>query len=221
MLNGKKNDPYDTYDFILENKGDAELQFFFLFGKYSKYDKNCSVKNTKFRELIKNLSLKAEIGLHPSYYSLENPEKIKQEKKELENVIGKKINISRQHYLRMNFPKTFIYLAESGIKDDFSMAFADQIGFRAGTSLPFQFYDLNTEKPLAITIHPSAIMDATLKYYKKWSPEMAIEESGRIITEIKKEKGIICLHWHNESLSDIGLWKGWRNVFLDQLRSCR
>jgi len=221
VLKGIEKDPYDTYDFILENKGPAELTFFFLFGKYSKFDKNIPTTQPAFRKLIRRLSEKAEIGLHPAYFSLNNTQKILREKDELEKVTGKKIISSRQHYLRMNLPETYRHLVKAGIKEDFSMTFSDQTGFRAGTGNPFLFYDLTEEKSLPVIIHPSAIMDATMKYYMHLQPHTAVTVSNTIINEIKKVNGSACLHWHNESLSDSGAWTGWKKVFTSQLETCR
>src|SRR5205085_1415814 len=50
LLN-KKNDTYDTYDYIFSKITNRRTIFFFNMGRYSRYDKNPSWKNKKFRQV--------------------------------------------------------------------------------------------------------------------------------------------------------------------------
>jgi hypothetical protein len=45
------------------------------------------------------------------------------------------------------------------------------------------------------------------------SPDEALELLKKMMLEIKKSGGTFISLWHNESLSDAGIWKGWRRVF--------
>jgi hypothetical protein len=60
---------------------------------------------------------------------------------------------------------------EAGITEEYSMAFPEAPGFRAGTCKPFYFYDLKNEKVTDLKIFPVTCMDATFVYYLKQSPE--------------------------------------------------
>lgn len=42
-------------------------------------------------------------------------------------------------------PEHYSYLNELEIANDYSMGYPETIGFRAGTSTPYLFYDLNME----------------------------------------------------------------------------
>ncbi|MDD4248007.1 MAG: hypothetical protein PHT13_02675, partial [Methanosarcina sp.] len=53
-----------------------------------------------------------EAGLHGGYYSYNNLEALKSEKKRLENVLGKKVIGFRNHYLRFKTPETWELLAD-------------------------------------------------------------------------------------------------------------
>jgi hypothetical protein len=86
-------------------------------------------------------------------------------------------------------------------------------GFRAGTCLPFKFYNLSLEKEMPLEIHPFIVMDITLKQYLGFDPETASEEIIRLIKTTRAVNGTFTSLWHNESLSEKGSWKGWRKVF--------
>lgn len=214
VLNGKIQDPYDTYDFIRElavtNKINSKV--FILSGKYSKYDKNVKVTTKLFSEKIKEICCFSEIGIHPSYCSnFENT--LSQEKNNLEEVIEKKITISRQHFLMLKFPETYQKLIANGIKTEFSMGYSDIVGYRAGTCSPFYFFDLKKNEETELLIYPFAWMDRTLRQHLNLSPDDAIDLINKNIEEIKELNGTFVSLWHNESLGDTGYWKGWKTVF--------
>jgi len=100
-----------------------------------------------------------------------------------------------------------------GITDDYSMGYADQIGFRASTSRSFLFYDLEMEYTTALRIHPFAAMEGTLRDYLQLNVEDAFIAFKQIIDEIKAVNGTYISLWHNESVSDKNRWVGWRNLY--------
>jgi len=215
VLSGKEKDPYDTYDFqfTLHKKYNLKPIYFFLLGDYAPNDKNLPHANPLMQSLIKNISQKAETGIHPSFASNQNTKKIKVEKKRLGEISGNEITKSRQHFLKLKFPDTYRNLIAAGITDDYTMGFADESGFRAGICTPYKFYDLEKEEETNLTIHPFAMMDGTLNNYLQLSPEQAIEKVKQIANEIKNVNGEFITIWHNETLSDWREWKGWKNVY--------
>jgi|ERR1051325_930518 hypothetical protein len=212
---GKEKDPYDTYDlqFELHKKYNLKPIYFFLLGDWAENDKNLPHTHPLMQALIKNIYGKAEIGIHPSYASNKNSKKVKVEKKRLTEITGKEIKKSRQHFLMLKFPQTYRNLISAGITDDYTMGYADELGFRAGICTPLKWYDLEKEEETILTIHPFAVMDGTLNNYLKLSPEQAIEKAKEIVHEIKKVNGEFISIWHNETLSDWREWKGWKNVY--------
>jgi hypothetical protein len=128
-------------------------------------------------------------------------------------VLGQKPIASRQHFVLLTLPDTYRRLLELGIKEDYSMGFASFPGFRAGTSLPFRFYDLREECETGLLIHPFQAMDVTLQQYLRLTPGEATARIEALIRKIKAVRGTFTSLWHNESLSGQGIWKGWREVF--------
>jgi hypothetical protein len=165
------------------------------------------------QSLIKDIAEKADVGIHPSFASNEAQGKVKIEKDRLEKIARKSIKKSRQHFLMLKFPHTYRNLIAAGITDDYTMGYADEIGFRAGICTSFKWYDLEKEEETNLTIHPFAVMDGTLNSYLKLSPETALEKVKTIVQEVKKVNGEFITIWHNETLSDWREWKGWKNFY--------
>ncbi len=212
---GLQNDPYDTYKYILETyKSRLEhILFFFLIGDRNPYDKNVSHKNKNFRQLIANISSVCEVGIHPSFASNQKSWLFEKEKERLEGIIQKPVIHSRQHYLKLRFPRTYQNLQNSGITNDYTMGFASVAGFRAGTCTPFPFFDLSKNRCTELTIHPFQVMDVTLKNYMHLNAEKAEQLIDKLMSEVKKVNGTFISLWHNESLKESGQWAGWRKVF--------
>jgi len=204
VLRGKRKDPYDNYNYLdkVHQQRNMDVIYFILFSKYGKYDKNLSMSNKAFQKLIKRIANKNEIGMHPSYQSNNNFALLKNEKISLEKLIGKPINTSRQHFLKLKIPETYEQLIRLGITSDHSMGYASLAGFRAGTCSPFYFFNLKTDEKTKLKITPFAIMDVCFKDYLKCSPANTLKKIKKIITSIKKVDGLFVSLWHNESLNE-------------------
>ena len=220
---GFMTDPYDTYEMHLSIQKKYRLKtiYFFLLGDYDLNDKNVSYDSFHFRSLIKYLADYADVGIHPSFASNENPLKVRKEILRLNKMVRRDIKKSRQHFLKLKFPQTYRTLIENDITDDYTMGYAHTTGFRAGTCTAFRFYDLDNEQATSLRIHPFAVMDATLKYYMKLSPEESLLHIRKLIDEVKKVDGTFISLWHNESLSDYKQWKGWQFIFEEMVKSAK
>lgn len=210
----KDKDPWNIYDELKNTilKNHLESIFFFLVGSYSRYDRNINYKDPLMTDLITKVSGYSDIGVHPSYTSSEMPEKILIEKQRLEKILNKKIVKSRQHYLRFTLPDTYYQLSKAGITEDYSMGFADMPGFRAGTCTPFYFYDLRKEKATGLKVFSITCMDANFLYYSKLKPVESLDVILDLIREVKKVDGLFISVWHNNTLSDEGIYKDWKGV---------
>ena len=217
-LNFRK-DPYDTFSKLLKFKKDHNVTtlFFFLIGDYTTFDKNISFNNSKFKSLIKSVADYAKIGLHPSYFSFKNIEKLKKEKSRLENITNTSIVFSRQHYLRLSIPETYQNLIDLDIQEDYTMGYAKRIGFRASTCTPFYFYDLDFEIKTPLKIIPFAFMDVTLKDYMELSNKESLEEILKLKEEVQKVNGTFVSLFHNETLSENERWQGWSSIYKQML----
>ena len=210
-----QKDPWNVYDELEKKLSQHQAIFFLQVGEYGKFDKNLSIENSALRKLIRRLNTWTTVGLHPSYQSNQDIEMLKMEKTKLEELLGKPITKSRQHYIKLHLPQTYRNLLTIGITDDYSMGFADSIGFRAGTSFDFYWYDLLNEEQTNLKIHPFCVMDVTLKDYMKLRWEHGNFVLKRLEEDVQKVDGTMTLIAHNESLSGYAEWAKWNEVLLD------
>ena len=210
-----KKDPFDTFEQFLTTRKKQQIKtiFFFLIGDYTTFDTNVSASKTKYRLLIKEMLDYASVGLHPSYFTMNNASLLKKEKKRLEGIINTPIQRSRQHYLRLSLPETYQNLIDLEIEEDYSMGYASNVGFRASTCTPFYFYDLDFEIQTPLKIFPFALMDTTLNDYMKLTPRQSLGKIRDLKNEVKAVDGTFITLFHNESLSDYLRWKGWKRLF--------
>jgi hypothetical protein len=93
------------------------------------------------------------------------------------------------------------------------MGYSSQTGFRAGICTPFNFFDLEKDREINLKIYPFQVMDVTLREYLDLGVEEAKKEIEQLITEVNKVGGTFVGIWHNETLSNMGRWEGYREVF--------
>jgi hypothetical protein len=215
VFRGSMQDPFDNYEYIrsIEIKYHFTSVFFFLFGDYDRLDSNYTRNTTHFKNLVQQIGTDHRTGIHPSLRSNYQDRLLPIEYKRYSTILGTPPAISRQHFLILRFPETYRRLIEMGIREDYSMGYASYPGFRAGTSCPFNFYDLTAEYETDLVVFPFAVMDVTLQQYLSLTPHEALERIKSILRQVKRAEGTFLSLWHNESLSGQGIWNGWREVF--------
>ncbi|MFK7949703.1 MAG: polysaccharide deacetylase family protein [Saprospiraceae bacterium] len=201
---GQKIDPFYTFE-ILENfhqKHRLSPIYFFLIGDNSHFDKNISHKNLAFQRLIQQIATQYKIGLHPSYISNDFPEKVTIEQERLATISNQKIIRSRQHFLKLSIPKTYQNLIKNGIKEDYTMGYATQVGFRASIATPYFWYDLENETTTDLKIFPFQIMDVTLTDYLNLNMAASKVLIQEIIENTKAVNGLLSTLWHNNNINE-------------------
>jgi hypothetical protein len=221
VLKGAVSDPYDTFEYLKNVVQDQSIEtyFFILLGDFGGYDRNISHSNSSFVELLKSLSKWARLGIHPSYKSYLNSYQIEMEIKRLKVCINEPITSSRQHFLKLRLPDSYRILEQLGIKEDFTMGYAESYGFRGSICTPYSFYDLKNEKITQLTIRPFAYMDGTLNEYHHLTVVEAIEVIQELKQSVKEVNGHFIGIWHNDTVGDNLHWKGWKAVFEASLQS--
>lgn len=216
VILGKDPDPFDSFDYILDVHSrlpGISLTFFPLMADYNVYDKPISYQISEFRQLLQHLGDYAKIGLHGSYASFDNPELVGIERERLSSLLHRQTVRNRYHFLRLQLPRSYDVLIDNGILHDYTMGYAEEPGFRAGTGTPYPFFDLESDCETALTVHPFAAMDSTFYYYQKLSTEEAETVYRELTDELKAVGGTLSLLWHNQSLCEDFGWKGWRGVY--------
>ncbi|SEA27394.1 polysaccharide deacetylase family protein [Bizionia paragorgiae] len=213
VILGFKNDPYDTFRYIVNRQKYVKQKFifFFLVGDFSTYDKNNSVQKTGFVSLIKQVGDYCKVGLKSSLFAVDSKATLKMEKERLERIINQDIPAARQSYSKLNLPETYRNLTELEISEDFTMGYINHVGFRAGTCTPFFFFDLDYEIQTPLRINTYHVLDfALLKHHSLLDKKMIL---NRIITEVKKVNGEFVPVFHNYTFSNSERWKGYKELF--------
>lgn len=210
-----KQDPFDSFQYLRQIQENSKLSFLYFIniGRYSKFDKNLSISNPALKKLLLDLNKYAPVGIHPSYYSNEQPAKFTGEKKSLENILTVPVLKSRQHYLKIKMPDTYQHLLNAGIKEDYTMGYGMHPGFRAGTCTPFYWFDLSKNSKTDLKVYPITFMEGTFGEDFGMNAAEALEAMKIYIDVVKKYNGYFLCIWHNHSVNDQFFWKGWKTVF--------
>jgi hypothetical protein len=216
VLRNKRQDPYDAYEWMneLHDKYHLKPIYFFLAGQQrNKCDKNISLENQEFQELIQAHASKYKTALHPSWASGDEPSLLSREKTWLEKIAQHSVNASRQHFIRFDLPETYRRLLRAGITHEYSMGYGSINGFRASVATPFYWYDLKNEEATNLLVHPFCFMDANAYYEQKQSAEESLQELVRCYQTIQSVNGQMITIWHNSFLGTAPEFEGWREAY--------
>ena len=188
------NDPLYTFPWLLEQDKrvpKAESIYFVkrTQGKGYDYPQYC-LHGRDFKQLKHMLRHNnVYLGVHGSYYG--DIPKIQYSK------------MFRAHYLRGDID-WMQGLADAGYTDDFTMGFADSVGFRLQTSRAVRWINPKTMQLTSLTLHPLIIMDCTLsnENYMNLTEDEAYFLCERLIDKVRLHHGDLCLLWHNSSIND-------------------
>ncbi len=213
-LSGRQADPYDTFDRMLAHyeRAGTEAVFFFHVGPWGRYDKNVPLRHPAMQQLVHRIATRARIGLHPSFGQGQTVRGIQSEKRALERVLGHELTDSRHHFLRIRLPHTFRALIEAGIRRDWSLGFAEQPGFRAGTAHAFPWYDLEREQPTALMLVPLVAMEVSMLQYLGLDADASRRLLQSLWDQMAASGGRLVTLWHNSTPFDEAPFQGWRPV---------
>jgi hypothetical protein len=159
-----------------------------------------------------------EVGLHPGYDTLGDPDRLSLEKHRLDAVLGVDDYGGRQHFLRCAFPQTWRDYEAVGLTHDASAGYADHEGFRCGTCHPFRPFDLEADRVIDVWERPLIVMEGTLRGYRRVSAQEAEMRIIELAERCCRVEGVFSLLWHNHTLSYE--WAGWAGVYERTLASC-
>ena len=213
------NDPFDTYDEIIEfhNANNINLIFFFLTHGKSPYEKIGRYKRFALQELIQRIKSQAEVGVHPPYDSQHNETAMHRAIHDFKSLAGSHPQHARQHYLRIALPVTYRLLLQQNVQRDYTLGYADAVGFRAGTAYTFPWYDLPNETTTPLLLTPLIAMDVTLRHYMALTPEKTYETLVELKKNMQSTGGQFQLLWHNNNLSSQDGWDTYKDVYFEFL----
>jgi hypothetical protein len=196
-----KQDPYNVFDDLIAfiKKYRVDMVFMFQLSDYNAYDKNINYNRLNYRSIIKYVADYSQVGLRLGYFAITEQEVLKKEKKRFENIIHGPLQNVINTKFNLMLPVNYGYLNELEIPNDYSMGYPETIGFRAGTSDPFLFYDINMEVTTPLTIHPYVFHSQTC--HNMEIGEVQSQVAG-IIKELKSVDGRFLGIFKNRDFSE-------------------
>ena len=195
------DDPYDTFDKIMNisEKHNTKSYFFFLKScKKTKNDFNNKPQEIK-KAALRIKSREHNIGFHPSYNTYNNEQLFICEKKLLEEITDIKMEYGRQHFLRFEVPNTWRIWENAGMKWDSTLSYADIVGFRAGSCYEYYPFDFLKRRKMNLLEIPLTIMEVTLLVYQKVSYTEYLDTIRYYADTVRKYGGTFVYLWHNTS----------------------
>ena len=162
-------------------------------------DSGYDPRHTKVRQVVSWLDeFGAESGIHPGYNTFRSPEKLRREVAILRDTLGDRPLGGRQHYLRWS-PDSWIDWENCGLAYDSSVGFADHIGFKAGTCIPYRPWLFPLNRRADLLEIPLLVMDRTLLEYMSLSKGEAIYSVKQMLDRCRMVGGVFTILWHNDS----------------------
>ena len=129
-----------------------------------------------------------EVGLHGSFDSYADRERLEYEKAALERVLGDTVLGGRQHFLNLERPETWEYHRDIGLKYDASLGSSTEYGFQHGYDVLRPFDDEFVVFPL--TVMEVALVEGTA------SMDEARAEIDSLLSEAAAESAVMSVLWH-------------------------
>jgi hypothetical protein len=162
---------------------------------------NYDPRHPKVRAMVSWLKEnQIELGVHPGYDSYRSPHRLRREVQTIREVLGLEIIGGRQDYLRWS-PSSWLDWENCGLAYDSSVGFADHVGFRAGTCIPYRPWLFALNREARLLEFPLVVMDVTLSSYMKLKFRESLAAAGECIERCRAVGGVFTLLWHNDNMS--------------------
>lgn len=144
-----------------------------------------------------------EVGLHGSYDSYADPDRLAFEKDALEAALGHAVLGGRQHYLNLDVPDTWRYQQSIGLRYDASLGSSSIYGFYHGYE-PIRPFDDE------FVLFPTTIMEVALPRVARVEP--AWRACERTLAEAHDNDAVMTVLWHPRYFDDEA-FPGYRTLY--------
>mgnify|MGYP001822850495 CR=1 FL=1 len=157
------------------------------------------------------------IGLHPSFDSWTDGDRITDQKAHLERCLGRPVRSVRQHWLRFSWEHTWSAQSAAGLEIDSTLMFNDRSGFRNSAAIEWRPWNPSDGRAHSIAAVACGFMDSHQYDYAALAGDDGEHRVTLrdVVTECRAVGGDIDLLWHPHTLSED---YGWREGFTEMLR---
>jgi hypothetical protein len=224
---GFDKDPYNTFEFLMDisERNSVRSTFYFITAGSDEMGSYYPVEMSWITNLMKTMHSRGhEIGLHSSYGSYLDEQRIQAEFGKLMEIVGRLGIVqsrwgNRQHYLRWRTPVTWRLLDEAGVDYDATLSYADHVGFRCGVCREFAVYDVVNRCEMRIREKPLIAMDVSLtdpRYMR-----LPQDDIPRVLSELARCCKVVCgeftLLYHNNTL----ITESAKRLYAEIVNACR
>jgi hypothetical protein len=148
-------------------------------------------------------SMGHEIGVHGSYASSLDADLLAGERRALESAAGQTLTTTRQHLLRWDARDTPRAQAAAGLTVDASLGFNRNVGFRAGTALPFRPFDFVENEPVDVLELPLVLQEGALFLPDALALDTTLARavSAQLVDAVAEVGGVATILFHPHSLA--------------------
>ncbi|MCX6256297.1 MAG: polysaccharide deacetylase family protein [Bacteroidia bacterium] len=221
IVSNKSNDPYNTYDYLMNISDNYGLvsTFYFIPAISKEFGSNYLLENMEVKEMIGKISERGHrIGIHGQFESYKYQTAYNAGYVRLKTIYNQ-LNEGRQHYLRFENPVSWQIWNDCGIETDSTLGFTSDVGFRCGICHEFSVFNILTRRKLDLKELPLIVMDTALQK-KHGHAEKIFEEIIRLSGICKKYNGTFVLLWHNSSFN-IPPWNKISSIYPEIINSVR
>jgi len=145
-----------------------------------------------------------EVGLHGSFASALDGERLGEERRALERETGLAVTTTRQHLLRWDVRATPRAQESAGLTVDSSLGFNRDVAFCAGTSLSLRLFDVERDQGLDVLELPLVIQDDPLLETDSLAldPPLARRVTAQLLDTVAEVGGVATVLYHPHSLAD-------------------
>ena len=212
---------YWIFDRLLKDyaAGDWKATFFFIARYTEQRHFRYRINSGRFQRLFRQLQAAGqEIGLHPSRFAFDHPDRYRKEKIRLEKFAAAKLTGMRHHYLRCLFPRIWAIAEELNLAYDASLIYNHRGGFRAGTAHPFVAFVPAKRKPLKTVAVPTAFFEKSLPN----NGRDAVQNENyvlQLVQNVARVHGILTSLWHTNNIYRDEIAPGFWFRFLNHMKN--
>lgn len=153
------------------------------------------------------------IGLHGSWRSWRDGNRLDLERARIETVANAPIRHTRQHWLRFSWEETWRAQQAAGLAVDSTLGFNNRPGFRNGAALAFRPWDHRSDQAMGLTAIPMVLMDSQFYDYQLLDPDARLQAMSRWIDEVRTVGGVATVNWHTHTIVEPYGWgEGYRDL---------